>query len=340
MSLSKEIEHFNLDIDQLLKKDYIKSNFQIDIKTRKEIEDLNIRFTPDTLKTISVYTDGSKTADNTGCGYIFKGIGVSGQGSRNLGIHATVFQAEICAIYEATTHIINKEISGNVINFYVDSQAAIKALNKYIIDCKTVKTCKTQLNRLAKTNLVRINWVKSHIGIKGNEIADRLAKRGTTLEIEEDVEEIPTSKKVIKNYIENWSKKKKEKRWTSKHKHMLENFEYAHTKKFVKKPDAKFWKKIRNLNRKDARIIISLATGHNLLNKHKHKQGTTDLDTPFCEKCLQDIAEDTVHYLGDCPAYYRQRFETLGNMFLNTREVVKLPVAKTLKFIKETGRKL
>ena len=78
----------------------------------------------------------------------------------------------------------------------------------------------------------------------------------------------------------------------------------------------------------------------NLLNKHKHRQGTTDLDSPFCEKCLQDIPEDTEHYLGDCPAYYRQRFETLGNMFLNTREVVKLPIAKTLKFIKETGRKL
>ena len=63
------------------------------------------------------------------------------------------------------------------IEIYVDSQAALLALEKYIITDKCVQTCKQNLNRLATKNSVTLNWIRGHCGYLGNEVADRLAKR-------------------------------------------------------------------------------------------------------------------------------------------------------------------
>ena len=37
------------------------------------------------------------------------------------------------------------------------------------------------LNALGKKNTIHLRWVKAHVGIHGNEVADFLAKRGTSL---------------------------------------------------------------------------------------------------------------------------------------------------------------
>ena len=60
------------------------------------------------------------------------------------------------------------------------------------------------------------------IGFEGNETADRYAKRGTNLEIDEEDEPIlPVSPQVIEKLIENWAEKKHMKRWQSRTKHIL-----------------------------------------------------------------------------------------------------------------------
>ena len=58
---------------------------------------------------------------------------------------------------------------------YIDSQAAIKALSKYIITQKTVLNCKELLNKVSEMNNLTLNWISSHVRHLGNEIADRLA---------------------------------------------------------------------------------------------------------------------------------------------------------------------
>lgn len=48
---------------------------------------------------------------------------------------------------------------------------------------KLVHECLLKLNRLANLNTVKVLWVSGHNGIHGNELADELAKKGTTTPI-------------------------------------------------------------------------------------------------------------------------------------------------------------
>ena len=71
--------------------------------------------------------------------------------------------------------------SKNNIMILADSQAAIAAIKK------AGKTGKARTRDLAaivkgiraRKGRTRLGWVKSHIGIEGNEQADHLAKKGT-----------------------------------------------------------------------------------------------------------------------------------------------------------------
>ena len=71
---------------------------------------------------------------------------------------------------------------------YVDSQAALKALNSFTIKSMTVLDCRNVLEK-AKS-FVKLCWVPGHCNISGNESADELARRGSAsedLEIETSV---------------------------------------------------------------------------------------------------------------------------------------------------------
>ena len=58
----------------------------------------------------------------------------------------------------------------------------------------------TALNRLGDMTQIEIKWIKAHIGLKGNEEADREAKKGTNLS---DTENIPLPKSVAKDRIKS-----------------------------------------------------------------------------------------------------------------------------------------
>ena len=73
------------------------------------------------------YTDGSRMDERAGAGWVIMNQGQTTSGNRHLGLQATVFQAEISAIIDATRELLLKSARGKV-DFIVDSQAAIQAL--------------------------------------------------------------------------------------------------------------------------------------------------------------------------------------------------------------------
>ena len=115
---------------------------------------------------IVCYTDGSKTDDGSGCAYIIKTKDYDIQEYTHLGKLATVFQAEITAITQASMALNNLETSRKEITNYIDSQSAIKALNTHFTTQKTVKECKEQLTKLQqKSNQITLHWIPAHKAI-------------------------------------------------------------------------------------------------------------------------------------------------------------------------------
>ena len=120
----------------------IGSNFEIEIGKREALSKQKVRPMPREPHVVNCFTDGSKTDIGAGAAYIIKGDQIKAQDYIHLGQYATVFQAEITTISMAAITLLDRGIKGKNINFYVDSQSAIKALQSYTTFMKSVLECK------------------------------------------------------------------------------------------------------------------------------------------------------------------------------------------------------
>ena len=126
-----------------------------------------------------MFTDGSKFEDGSvGCGLLIKSTDYSESSSWPLVSYATIFQAEMHAIYTAAYILLEYGHTNFHITFFIDSQAAIRALSALCASCKLTQECKLMLNKLSSRCKVKLSWIPSHVGFLGNEEADSLAKRG------------------------------------------------------------------------------------------------------------------------------------------------------------------
>ena len=119
---------------------------------------------------------------------------------------ATVFQAEIKGILEAAKKVRDmNEIK--YIKFYVDSQAALLALEAPSVKSKLVLDAIHELNEAGRGRTLSLHWTRAHVGTRGNEIADELAKEGGISGIPHTIN-LPKSeiKAIIyKNHYKQWS---------------------------------------------------------------------------------------------------------------------------------------
>ena len=95
--------------------------------------------------------------------------------STKLPDYATVFQAEIQAVYEACQYLLSiiAEWEIKYIKILTDSQAALLALSNTNIHSKTVlKTIDLLESLRIRSKTLTIAWIKAHIGHEGNEQAD------------------------------------------------------------------------------------------------------------------------------------------------------------------------
>ena len=167
---------------------------------------------------IYVFTDGSKLDNNgTGSGYIIKckDKHYTHQQSTYLGTTPKVFQAELNAILEAASHLNKIKTSNKNITFFSDSKSSIETLSKTRHKGKLEQEVQQELNALGIYNNVYIKWIKAHTGLRGNEIADRLAKRGAENLREEQIIEprLPRNGGQNKDKIKEWGEKKQLDNW-------------------------------------------------------------------------------------------------------------------------------
>jgi ribonuclease HI len=130
--------------------------------------------TPPVVKVLVRFTDGSRTAEETGAGVY--GQSVNRRLSIPLGKHATVFQAEVYAILACAHEIEAQDRPEKYVSICSDSQAALKALQAAKTMSPLVQQCQQALNDISTQHAARLYWVPGHAGVRGNEIAEKLAR--------------------------------------------------------------------------------------------------------------------------------------------------------------------
>nr|XP_024215581.1 uncharacterized protein LOC112210443 [Halyomorpha halys] len=250
---------------------------------------------------INCYTDGSLMEQGSGAG-IWRMDRPNQGTSISLGKHTTVFQAEVFAINVCAQNLIKEGMRERLITIYTDSQAAIYALDNYATRSKLVEECKVNLNSLSLANKVWVEWVPGHKGIKGNERADYLARKGS--------EHVPLTPDPICGISLSHAKRHIKKIAESKAGLLWRNTRgMEQSKMFLKGPCPKRSNCLLNMDRGILRWVTGLYTGHCQLNKHLYRMGLTE--SPICRFCRKE-EETAYHIMCKCDAVARTRFLIFG----------------------------
>ena len=324
-TLAKNFPDIKKPQDGLTNTKRLNSKFNIKIDRREDISKSRPKPTEEHM--INCYTDGSKTGNKSGAAYIYMSTTFKQQESTYLG-DTTVFQAEIIAICNACRDMLNRNMKGLTINFYVDSQSAIKAINSYEIKSKLVLECKEVLNQLANNNSVQISWIPGHEGHMGNEVADRLAKRGAAMEPIGPEPILPINKTSIKQQLKEWEIKQHNEEWRERN-------DCRQTKLIMPERNKKWQREIMNSSRRNIKTITQIITGHANLKRHRYLMG---LETdPICDKC-QEEEETMEHLLTRCPFFARDRDEIIGWPITNMENLRRCNLRDIIRFVKKTER--
>ena len=228
---------------------------------------------------ITVYTDGSKTENGVGVGYVVfhKGKRIQTASSR-ISDTATVFLAEVRAIYDAVAYLLDLSVHKKFgyVKILSDSQAAITALDNRHIKSKTVHETSILLNSLQlRCKRVTLAWIKAHVGTDGNEQADQAAKEGANSNNIETYLPKPWCETL--RLVEELIKEEWNFRWT-------DDVQYVHSKHFYPQTDTVKSKKLLEYSRAYLQLLVRALTGHNFLAKHQNRIGNPV--APECRLCL------------------------------------------------------
>jgi ribonuclease HI len=220
---------------------------------------------------------------------------------------ATIFQAEVTAILRACTHIksnIAKLTDYNQIDIISDSKASLQALQKNVTTSNLVKMCKTTIDDLNSQIPVALHWIKAHVGHYGNELADQMAKKGTTM-TNYDVEPIlPVTNSWTSNNVKKFIHQEWAKSWRALP-------EARQTKIFFPTPHRHKSRKIMNYNRESFAELFRWISGHSFHRYHNSITRPLEFPDPTCRACGIHI-EETSHLFAECPALAQTRYKILG----------------------------
>ena len=285
--------------------------------------------------TLQIYTDGSVLTLNNehqaGADiYITLNGSTILESSLALGTMTTINQAELIAIREAAQYVISNNIRANQIHIYTDSlNSLLKLKNPNSTSILTSETI-TKLNQINQTyNEVKIQKIKAHIGLEGNEKADILAKKGASTRPigPEPFSFLPNN--ILQQALHNEMKNKISRKIN---KSDIKQENKTLLKLFIQNNPPR----LAHQNKNDIRNFIQIISGQNHLAHNQNKMDKSVI--PFCKHC-PNVRETTEHFLSSCPAYSLYRLQVFESPTLPMLTIFeKFSAAKICKFISKTGR--
>ena len=147
---------------------------------------------------IEIYTDGSEDEGKIGAGVvIYWNKQLAAQCKYKLQNCCSNNKAEQIAVLKALQQIPKLgDLTDRIVAIYTDSKVTIDAIKNHSIHSKLVEEIRNNIRHLsAQRWVIHFGWVKAHIGIEGNEAADKLAKQAARDENDQNIvyNRVPTT---------------------------------------------------------------------------------------------------------------------------------------------------
>ena len=261
-------------------------------------------------KSDKIFTDASKNNDGTGAAIVTPTSVIKFKLSKC----TSIYTAELYAILQALIYIQDSDTKSHIV--LSDSLSAINSLGNSFSHHPLVQRLYRVLHEVSgRGKEIVFVWIPSHIGIVGNEQADRAARAAI-----EDPDSIlvPNSmasdfKCFIKSKLLNFWQSD----WNSSTSKLRE------CKSSVKPWDCSL------KNRKDQVIVNRLRIGHTRLT---HEYILSKDNRPTCEQCQEHLS--TKHILLDCPKYSAIRLK--HNLKDNLQDILNKNLSNLINFLKES----
>ena len=239
-----------------------------------------------------IFTDGSKHDNRVGSAFaLYVGSERIRTGSFRLPDTSSVYQAEIHAIQSAAMYISTNQVQWPVF-FFVDSQAALKALNSETISSRVVLNTVRLLNTIPCS--VTLVWVPAHSNVVENEFVDGLAKAATEADV---IDVIPIPRVAIKNMILSKLRDIWNTNWS-------EYEDGRMMKYFFPRNDKLKAREIIKLLHLGLGRFIRIISGHN--NSRYYQFRLDNTVSPLCRFCANDM-ETFHHFVFQRPALFFSR---------------------------------
>ena len=177
---------------------------------------------------------------------------------------------------------------------YSDSLSVLVAIKQLYPNHQLVKEVQDWLALLYARNRIKVEfcWVPAHVGIVGNERADKAAKEATLCPC---VTNIPIQHNDFKENIHKFCKDEWQNRWVS----LTTNQKLKTIKTNVKK-----WNHPK-VRRRESIVLTRLRIGHTHLTHSFLLKSGDERQVPYCDTCRTDIS--VRHLLRECNRFNVER---------------------------------
>ena len=253
---------------------------------------------------IEIYTDGSKDGSKVRAGAaIYSTKQLVKQYKYKLHNNCSNNQAEQITILKALEQLQGLEApTGGKVSINTDSRVAIDSLKNHAMHSFLIEKMRNKIRHLStQTWTIDFRWVKAHIGIEGNEAADRLAKEAAQDEENQSIvfESIPLTSiasEINKRGLEQWQRQ-----WNSSEKGAVCRF-------FFPRLEQRLKMKLRITPE-----FTALVTGHGKTKSYLHRFILTD--DPACP-CGEE-RQTSEHIIFDCNIFEAQRSSLIKQIMVS-----------------------
>ncbi|KAI5747058.1 hypothetical protein M8J77_010637 [Diaphorina citri] len=264
---------------------------------------------------VQIYTDGSKNESSVACALVIPQLNILKKVALNQ--NSSIFHAELLAISESLTIVENLHINKAVI--ISDSLSSLQAISTLFHPNPLVQSIQEKI-LCTPNSTIKFFWCPSHVGIAGNDAADREAKSALGTQITHSPLFLEEIKSLTRNhFLHTWNST-----WAATNP--------THNKLRRIKSSISPWSTSCQKSRLDEVCLMRLRIGH---TKITHSFLFRREDPPVCDKCNVPLTVE--HFVLSCR---KMRFRP--NSFLNSTlsDVLKDDpdsVATLMRFLKRNN---